>query len=98
MTAADESAALDELSECRTAIAEIDRGIIAFLANRVALARRTKTLKSAVGLPLLDPQREAEVIRGAVAAARELNLPEEPVRAIFWQVVGLSRRAQESGA
>jgi chorismate mutase len=46
-------------------------------------------------MPILDPQREAAVIRQAVSHARKLGVPEEPVREIFWQIVGLSRRAQE---
>lgn len=86
---------LSELSACRADIERIDRQIVALLAGRVALGRRTATLKRAAGLPILDPQREAEVIRRAVGAAREHGLPVEPVRELFWHVVGLSRRAQE---
>ena len=86
---------LAELAQCRTQIEEIDRRLIALLAERVALGRTTATLKRAAGLPILDPQREAEVIRRAVATAREHDLPVEAVREVFWHVVGLSRRAQE---
>ncbi|MEP6621475.1 MAG: chorismate mutase [bacterium] len=84
-----------ELSACRAEIEQIDRSIVALLAQRVTLGRKTATLKRAAGLPILDPQREAEVIRRAVTAAREHALPEEAVREVFWHVVGLSRRAQE---
>ena len=84
-----------ELAQCRTQIEEIDRRLIALLAERVALGRTTAALKRAAGLPILDPQREAEVIRRAVATAREHDLPVEAVREVFWHVVGLSRRAQE---
>lgn len=84
-----------ELVECRSAIEEIDRRLIALLAERVALGRKTATIKRAAGLPILDPQREAEVIRRAVTTARACNLPEEAVRQVFWHVVGLSRRVQE---
>ena len=87
---------LAELGECRTEIEELDRRLIALLADRVALGKRTATLKKAAGLPILDPQREAEVIRRAVGTAREHDLPVEAVREIFWHVVGLSRRAQEA--
>ena len=52
-------------------------------------------LKRAAGLPILDPQREAEVIRRAVSARARTRSPDEPVRQIFWHIVGLSRRAQE---
>jgi chorismate mutase len=86
---------LAELAECRSEIEEVDRRLVALLAKRVALGRKTATLKRAAGLPILDPQREAEVIRRAVATAREHELPVEAVREVFWQVVGLSRRAQQ---
>ena len=89
---------LAELGECRSAIEELDRKLIALLAERVALGKRTAALKRTAGLPILDPQREAEVIRRAVTTAREHALPVEAVREVFWHVVGLSRRAQEEEA
>jgi len=88
---------LAELAECRTEIEALDRRLVALLAERVALGKRTATLKKAAGLPILDPQREAEVIRRAVGTAREHDLPVEAIREVFWHVVGLSRRAQEAG-
>ena len=89
---------LAELANCRTHIEEIDLKLVALLAERMALGQRTAGLKRAAGLPILDPGREAEVIRRAVVAAREKDLPTEPVRQIFWHIVGLSRRAQEETA
>jgi chorismate mutase len=85
----------EELAACRGAIEAVDQRLVALLAERVALGRRTAGLKRAAGLPILDPRREAAVIRRAMEAARRHGLPEEPVREIFWQVIGLSRRAQE---
>jgi chorismate mutase len=86
---------LAELARCRAEIEEIDRRLIALLAERVALGRKTAKIKRAVGMPILDPQREAEVIRRAVTTAREHDLPVEAIREVFWHVVGLARRAQE---
>ncbi|MEO8619764.1 MAG: chorismate mutase [bacterium] len=86
---------LVELAACRAQIEEVDRKLVALLAERVTLGRKTATIKRAAGLPILDPQREAEVIRRAVVTAREHDLPVEAVRELFWHVVGLSRRAQE---
>jgi chorismate mutase len=91
----DASDPLAQLAQCRTEIEAIDRHLIALLAARVVLGRKTAALKRAAGLPILDPQREAEVIRRAVTTAREHDLPEEAVREVFWKVVGLSRRVQE---
>jgi chorismate mutase len=84
-----------ELEECREEIGVIDREIVALLRRRVDLGLRTKSLKQQLGLPILDPGREAAVIRGAVESAREAGMPDEPVREIFWRVLSLSRTAQQ---
>lgn len=84
------------LAECREAIEALDRRIVGLLAERIAVGKRTAALKQAAGLPILDPAREAEVIRRAVATARAHDIATEPVREIFWHIVGMSRRAQET--
>ena len=85
-----------ELARCRDEI-ERDRPRDHRAARRASRrsARRTGELKRAAGLPILDPTREAAVIRRVDAAAREAGLPPEPIREVFWQIVGMSRRAQE---
>ena len=89
------SDAVAELARCRDEIEHIDREIITLLARRLALGKRTGELKRVAGLPILDPTREAAVIRRVTTEAREAGLPSEPVREVFWQIVGMSRRAQE---
>ena len=84
-----------ELIRSREAIEAIDHEIVALLQKRVGLALRTGELKREHGLPILDPRREAQVVRNAVANARAAGLPEEPVREIFWHILGLSRKAQQ---
>jgi monofunctional chorismate mutase len=87
--------ALTELAQCRDEIERIDNELIALLSRRLTLGKRTGDLKRAAGLPILDPTREAAVIRRVSERAREAGLPTEPVREVFWQIVGMSRRAQE---
>ena len=86
----------DELRDCRNAIEVVDRRIVALLAERVALGLRAADAKRAAGLPIVDPARESEVLRCAIEAAEERNLPSKPVRHIFERIIELSRRAQES--
>lgn len=88
-------ASLEELAKCRDEIERIDTQLIALLEERLALGKRIGELKRAVGLPILDPEREALIIRRAATMARTVGLPSEPVREMFWQIVGMSRRAQE---
>ena len=87
--------ALAELARCRDEIERIDNDILRLLARRLTLAKRTGDLKRAAGLPILDPTREAAVIRRITEVARDVGLPTEPVREIYWQIVGMSRREQE---
>lgn len=87
-----------ELARSRSEIERVDRAIVTLLAERVAIGRRIGELKRAAGLPVLNPSREAEVIRAVTDMARDAGLPVEPVREIFWRVVGLSRQAQEERA
>lgn len=88
------------LTELREEIEAIDRSIVERLDARVALARAVGQAKRRAGLPTLDPRREAAVVRRAAALGREAGLSVEDVRNIFWDVIGLCRRAQlnETGA
>ena len=87
----------DELAQLRRDIEAIDRKLVELLADRLELGRRTGEIKRDAGRPILDAAREAEVIRRAVTAARELGVPQEATREIFWHIVGMSRRVQEGG-
>lgn len=84
----------ERLEELRQAVEEIDRTLIGLIAERVRLAREIGREKREVGLPTLDPAREAAVVRRAGALAREIGLDDEDVRYVFWHLIGLARRAQ----
>jgi len=90
--------ATTELARCREEIERIDNEIVSLLSRRLALGKRTGELKRVAGLPILDPTREAAVIRRVTGVARDGDLPTEPIREIFWQIVGMSRRVQEQTA
>ena len=98
MTRDDNSDRQELLAKCRAEIGEIDRQIISLLRKRVELALQTGKLKRQLGMPILDPDREAAVIRTAVVSARSEQLPEELVREIFWRILGMSRGAQQEEA
>ena len=85
------------LRELRTRIEDIDRTLIDLIAERVGLAREVGAAKREMGVPTLDPGREAQVVRRAGELAREAGVGDEDVRYIFWHLIGLSRRAQMEG-
>ena len=85
------------LRELRERIEQIDRTLIGLIAERVGLAREVGDAKRELGVPTLDPAREAQVVRRAGELAREAGVGDEDVRYIFWHLIGLSRRAQMEG-
>lgn len=85
-----------ELSELRGRIDDIDRSLARLLARRTELAVEVGRRKRAAGVPLLDPAREAAVVRRAADRARSVSLDEEAVRQIYWCLIRLSRSAQRN--
>lgn len=84
-----------ELSRLREEIEQVDRALVRLIADRVRLAREVGAAKRTAGLPTLDHVREAAVVRRAVTLAREAGLEhDDEIRQIFWQLIGISRRAQ----
>ena len=61
---------VDELARLRGEIERIDRQIVELIAERVALARQVGPIKHALGIPTLDPPREAAIVRRAGELAR----------------------------
>jgi monofunctional chorismate mutase len=84
------------LEQLREEIEAVDQQVIQLLSRRVELARAVGEAKRAAGRAVLDPAREAAVVRRAGVLAREAGIDGEDVRYIFWHVIGLSRRAQLS--
>ncbi|HYD51583.1 MAG TPA: chorismate mutase [Gemmatimonadaceae bacterium] len=92
------SAVGTELEELRAEIERIDESVIAAIEARQRLARRIGQLKRAAGMTLVQPAREAAVVRRAAEIARSSGLDPESVREIFWRLIDMSRRAQADAA
>ena len=88
------SAPNPEVDRARGEIERIDRQLVTLIAERVQAAREIGRAKRDAGLRTLDPAREAVVVRRAGELAREAGLNDEVVRRIFWQLIALSRNAQ----
>jgi chorismate mutase len=100
MTDQDPAPAADtvELEAIRAEIERVDEAIVFLIHQRLRLARRVGELKRTVGMGVLDPSREAAVVRRAGALARERGLDDEAVRDVFWRLIEMARAAQGSDA
>lgn len=83
-----------ELERLRQRIGEVDRALIDGIAERLRIARRIGEIKTRLGLPVLDPAREAEVVRRAGAEARDRGADPELVRAVLWRIIDHARGVQ----
>lgn len=83
------------LEELRRRIIEVDEQLIRLIGERKELVLAVGDLKAELGLPVLDPQREAEVVRRAAGRARELGVDEEMTRDVIWRIIAAARSVQE---
>lgn len=84
-----------DLRALRERVQRLDADIIALIAERVRCARAIGAAKQVLGLPTVDPAREAEVVRRAAERARAAGLPDEQVRELFWDIIALARAVQQ---
>jgi chorismate mutase len=83
------------LEELRSRIEVIDRQLVELIGRRREVALAIGRAKQTLGLPVLDPQQEAKVVRRAAEIARELGVDEELTRDVIWRIIAAARDAQE---
>ena len=91
----DEEEARRRLEELRERISEVDDRLIRAIGERRAIAVEIGRLKERLGLPVMDPGREARVVRDAAARARQLGVDEEMTRDVIWRIIYSARSAQQ---
>lgn len=93
-TAWTDSTTSSDLEAVRKKMDLVDRQLVSLIAERADFAREIGRVKRSLGASILDPAREAAVVRRAGELARESDLDTEVVRTIFWQLIALSRSVQ----
>ena len=85
------------LEALRKRILEVDEALVGLVGERRALVLEIGRVKEAMGLPVLDPSREAAVVRRAAELARERGVDEELTRDVIWRIMASAREEQEAG-
>jgi len=88
----------ERLDALRRRILEVDEALVELAGERRALVLEIGRLKAGMGLPVLDPSREAAVVRRAAELARKKGVDEEMTRDVIWRIIASAREAQEDGA
>lgn len=76
------------LTATRAQLDVIDARLLSVLAERAEVVEELWAWKRSEGLPLTDPQREAEHIDQLVARAKCLGLDENATRAVLATIIG----------
>ena len=85
----------ERLDELRKRIEQVDAELVRLIGERRELVVEIGRVKAGLGLPVLDPTREAAVVRRAAALAREAGGDEEMVRDVIWRIMASARDQQE---
>jgi prephenate dehydrogenase len=84
-------AAPEDLVELREQIASVDREVLDALNRRLALFLKVQEHKQETGAPLIDAQREAELLQG-LADANPGPLSERAVQSVFAAVLDVMKQ------
>ena len=86
--------AIPELEDLRQSIDDVDRRILALIAERIRLVLQVGDLKRARQLSVRDPERERSVVERLAAMARP-PLDASMVQRIFERIIEEARRIEE---
>jgi chorismate mutase len=89
--------AADDLAALRRALDEVDAALRAGVDHRLALARAAAGPKEHLGLPVLQPQREAEVRAAWEAHAHAAGWPPGLATRLVEALLEAGRTAQGDG-
>ncbi len=84
----------ERLDELRDRIITVDDEIIKLIGERRDLVLEIGRIKGSLGLPILDPAREARVVRRVAERSRALGVDEELTRDVIWRIISSARQTQ----
>lgn len=90
----DDAGSDPRLERLRERIIRLDDDIIKLIGERRDLVVEIGRIKEELGLAVLDPAREARVVRRVAERSRELGVDVELTRDVIWRIIASAREAQ----
>lgn len=85
----------ERLDELRQRIEALDAELVRLIGERRGLVIEVGRVKATLGLPVLDPTREAAVVRRVATLARDAGGDEEMMRDVIWRIIASARDEQD---
>ncbi len=86
---------MDEISQLRKRIDEIDDQVLTALCERVKVCKAIGSAKKRHGIPIQDKSREDAVYRRIKQKAHEMGLDTPQIEAIYREIVNMCSAVQE---
>jgi chorismate mutase len=86
---------LDEITNLRKKIDEIDEKILFLLKERIEACKLIGRIKMEKGLPTIDPEREAQKYRDIASGANMLGIDVDSVKSIYEKIIDVCVKVQE---
>lgn len=82
------------LRDLRSELEALDGELIRLVGRRRELVLEVGRVKRGLGRPVLDPPREAKVVRRAAQRARDAGVDPELIRDVIWRIIASAREVQ----
>lgn len=86
---------LEELSDLRSQVDQIDRKIVRLLADRYFLALKVLKVKRKLNLPVSDAERESQVMGNVVKLAKEFKVNPNYIQCVYRAIIDCTVRVEE---
>ena len=94
---ADEAEGLQRLAHLRDQVFECDQEIVREIGLRSTLIREIDELKTRLGFPTHDPERDGAVVKRAVGLATDQGVDVVLVEDLMWRIMGQRYRVLSIG-
>lgn len=93
----DEAERLQRLAFLRDQVFECDQEVVRVVGLRRSLIVEIEEIKRGLGLPLVDPDRDAAVVLRAAELAESQNVDPGLISDVMWRIMAVASQQQVAG-